>query len=294
MDTKLRDTEAGLVPERLSPRWLRVAARLLGRRFVRNWSLALRVTPVVIGLVAAKGIVDLTSSSFIDLTTLFGSVIAANVFVLGFLLAGTLADYKESERLPAELASSIEAIADECLITFRNKRAKEAEGAVEYMRDFVSSLSLWFHKKERTKSMLAKVNGMNDIFLAFESLTQPNFIVRLKQEQNLIRRMILRIDAIRDTDFLPAGYVVSYAGTAALLFGIMFANIEPYWEAMFYMASVGFLVLYLTVLIRDIDNPFDYYMDGPQGVQVSLKPIDDLEERMAGYAREVAGERARE
>jgi hypothetical protein len=140
--------------------------------------------------------------------------------------------------------------------------------------------------------MLAKVNGMNDIFLQFEALTQPNFIVRLKQEQNSIRRIILRIDAIRDTEFLPAGYILSYAGTAALLFGIMFANIEPYWEAMFYMAAVGFLMLYLTLLIRDIDNPFDYYMDGLQGAQVSLRAISDMEARIVAYTQEVIGDGA--
>ena len=47
-------------------------------------------------------------------------------------------------------------------------------------------------------------------------------------------------------------------------------------------------MLYLTALIRDIDNPFDYYMDGVQGAQVSLKPIDDLQTRLAAVAAEVA------
>lgn len=269
--------------------WLGLVASLFGERLVSNWSLALRIAPVVILLVAAKGIIDVTGASFINLTTLFGSVIAANVFVLGFLLAGTLSDYKESERLPAELASSIETMTDECLITFKNKGAREAADAVAYMADFASSLVRWFHKEERTAVMLTKVTGMNDTFLAFESLTQPNFIVRLKQEQNFIRRTILRIDAIRDTDFLPAGYILSYAGTLGLLFGIMFANIEPYWEAMFYVAVVGFLMLYLTLLIRDIDNPFDHYMDGLQGAQVSLRPIIDLEKRLIAHAQAIAG-----
>jgi hypothetical protein len=273
--------------------WIQAAARIFGERFVRNWSLALRIAPIVIVLVAAKGIVDVTGASFIDLTTLFGSVIAANVFVLGFLLAGTLSDYKESERLPGELASSIEVISDECLITYKNKRAKEAQDALMYMADFAASLLRWFHKEERTATMLDKVTGMNDIFLQFEALTQPNFIVRLKQEQNSIRRIILRIDAIRDTDFLPAGYILSYAGTAALVFGILFANIEPYWEAMFYMAAVGFLMLYLTLLIRDIDNPFDYYVDGLQGATVSLRAISDMEARIRESAEEVAAESRR-
>ncbi len=254
---------------------------------VQKWAIALKIAPILVGLVAARAVVDAADASFIDLTGLFGSMIAANVFVLGFLLAGTLADYKESERLPGELASSIETTADECLITYRNKGAPEALDALAYMSDFSSALLRWFHKQERTKDLLTRVSGMNEFLLAFESLTQPNFIVRLKQEQNNIRRMILRIDAIRDTPFLSVGYSMSYIGTVALLGGLLFANIERYYQAMFYLVLIGFLLIYLTVLIKDVDNPFDHYKDGAESAHVSLKPIFDIDEKLRGYAEEV-------
>jgi hypothetical protein len=38
------------------------------------------------------------------------------VFIIGFLLSGTAADFKEAERLPGELSASLASIADECLI----------------------------------------------------------------------------------------------------------------------------------------------------------------------------------
>jgi hypothetical protein len=254
---------------------------------VQRWAIAVKIAPILLGLIAARAVVDATDAHFIGLTTLFGSMVAANVFVLGFLLAGTLADYKESERLPGELASSVETITDECLITYKNKRAQPALDAVAYMSDFSSALRRWFYKEERTKDLLARVSGMNEFLLAFESLTQPNFIVRMKQEQNNIRRMILRIDAIRDTPFLSVGYSMSYIGTAALLAGLLFANIEPYYEATFYLAAIGFLMIYLTVLIKDIDNPFDHYKGGAESAHVSLKPVFDVEERLRGYAEDL-------
>ena len=37
----------------------------------------------------------------ISLNSLFSGIVAANVFLLGFLLSGVLADYKDSERLVA-------------------------------------------------------------------------------------------------------------------------------------------------------------------------------------------------
>lgn len=37
---------------------------------------------------------------FISLNPLFTGIVTANIFLLGFLIAGVLADYKESEKLP--------------------------------------------------------------------------------------------------------------------------------------------------------------------------------------------------
>ena len=43
--------------------------------------------------------------------TLFTSLIASTVFLLGFLLSGVLSDYKESEKLPGEISTSLETLA---------------------------------------------------------------------------------------------------------------------------------------------------------------------------------------
>ena len=43
--------------------------------------------------------------------TLFTSLIASTVFLLGFLLSGVLSDYKESERIPGEISTSLETLA---------------------------------------------------------------------------------------------------------------------------------------------------------------------------------------
>ena len=262
------------------------------RSALQRWSIAIKIVPVLAVLIAARAVVEVTDASFIDLTTLFGSMVAANVFVLGFLLAGTLADYKESERLPGELAASIETIVDECLITWRNKRPAEAADALRYMSDFAAAVVEWFYKRERTSSLLGRIAGMNGFLLQFESLTQPNFIVRMKQEQNSIRRMVLRIDAIRDTPFLSVGYTLSYIATAALIAGLLFANIEPFYEAMFYLAAIGFVMIYLTLMIRDVDNPFDHYTQGAESAHVSLKPVIDVEQRIRDHVARELGQTA--
>ncbi len=209
---------------------------------------------------------------------LFSGIVTANIFLLGFLLAGVLADYKESEKLPGELANSIETLIDESLIIYNGKKAKPALECMEYVMNFTNSLNDWFHKKERTRVLMDKLNGLNDFFLAFESLTQANFIARLKQEQSAIRRMLIRIHTIRETSFVSGGYAVAETITVLLIIGLIFVKIDPFYEALFFVSAISFLQTYMIALIKDLDNPFEYYGKGPD--EVSLKPLDDLRQRL--------------
>jgi hypothetical protein len=259
--------------------------RALLRRVPARWVIVVQVIPFVAALYAAKLVIDVAGADFITLTTLFGSIIAANVFLLGFLLAGTLADYKESERLPGELASSIESMGDECLITLKNKDAEEAREAIVYLSNFAVAVRHWFCKEERTRNIMERISGLNDVFLSFEPLTQPNFIVRMKQEQAIIRKIITRIDTIRDTSFVPAGYMMAELGTAVLLTGLLFTELGTWYEAIFYVVVPAFFMLYLIFLIKDLDNPFNYSGDSVEAADVSIKPILDVEQKLLDWAR---------
>ena len=262
--------------------------RILISHVPAKWMIVARVIPIVAALFGAKLLVSLTDADFITLTTLFGSIVAANVFLLGFLLAGTLADYKESERLPGELAASIESLADECLITRKSKGTKETEDAVTYMAGFASLVRRWFYRQERTRTVMDRITGMNDIFLSFEPLTQPNFIVRMKQEQATIRKILMRIDTIRDTSFVPAAYAIAELATALLIGGLLLTELGPLGEEIFYTVLPSFLMVYLILLIRDLDNPFNYSSKDAGAAEVSIKPVVDLDEKLSAQAAAIA------
>ena len=180
------------------------------KRF-QKWHLTFKVIPIVILVIILKLIAHKFGMEFISLNPLFTGIVTANIFLLGFLIAGVLSDYKESEKLPGELASSIETIVDECLIIYKNKKAKPAQDCLEHTLDLTNSINNWFFKKERTRALMDKLSAFNDFFLAFESLTQANFIARLKQEQSAIRRMLIRIHTIRETSFVSSGYAIAEA-----------------------------------------------------------------------------------
>jgi len=211
----------------------------------------------------------------LSLNPLFSGIIAANVFLMGFLLSGVLSDYKESERLPGELACSLEAIADEARTLHRTKQAPAARQCCEHLLALTLSIKEWFHRRQRTRDVMAKLDGLDDFFVAFESLTQANFIVRLKQEQSNVRRLLVRVHTIRETSFISAGYMVADTTTLLLICGLILSKIDPFYESLFFVGVITFLMVFLNLLIRDLDNPFGYY-EGDSAEDVSLKPLDDV------------------
>jgi len=55
---------------------------------------------------------DESSARRLELSPQLTGLIAAEVFIVGFMLAGTTGDFKEAECLPGELAASLEIVAD--------------------------------------------------------------------------------------------------------------------------------------------------------------------------------------
>lgn len=216
-----------------------------------------------------------------SLSPLFGAIISANVFLIGFLISGVLVDYKESEKLPGELACSFEVLADETSIIHMSKPSPVTEKLLEHVKIILASTLSWLDKKERTGELLTKISGLNAHFLALEPLTQANFIVRMKQEQNIIRRLVTRIHTIRETSFNPSAYAVAEIMSIILSVGLILTRVEPYYESLFFISIVSFLQVYMVMLIKEFDNPFDYYSNDGLTENVSLKPLLDLQKRLS-------------
>jgi predicted membrane chloride channel (bestrophin family) len=219
----------------------------------------------------------------LSLSPLFSGIIAANVFLMGFLISGVLADYKESEKLPGELAVSIQAVRDEAHAILRAKQAEAARDCLAYTGTLVEAILDWFNKKRPKQEVFGLVRGLNDYYTAFEPLTAPPFIARLKQEQTNLRRMITRCDVIRETDFVTSGYVIAELTTILLCIGLIVTQFAKFHESMFFVFVISFFLLYLLALIRSLDNPFDYSAQG-SFENVELAPLEEL-------AAEIRGER---
>ena len=149
-------------------------------RYLLKWSIAIKIIPLALLVTSLKFIAHSFGWEVMELNALFTSLVAGTIFLIGFLISGVLSDYKESEKIPSELAASMRTLFDDTYTIFKTKNSQAAEQFADYQKSFVQSLMLWFLKKERTKNMLEKISRMNDFFVEFEKVgVQPAFIVKM-------------------------------------------------------------------------------------------------------------------
>jgi hypothetical protein len=252
-------------------------------KLASHYRLLLKVAVVVALIVAAKAVAHQLNWEVLSVNPLFTGIVAANVFLMGFLLAGVMSDYKESERIPGELSAALENIATEVSGIGMTKSGPDVRPCLVYLSELADGILDWLYEKIETAELLERLNGLTDRYAAIEPSTQASYIARLKQEQSNLRRTLVRIDAIRETSFVSAGYLLADLITVLLCGGLVLINQEPFYESLLFTGIISCLLIFLSLLIRDLDNPFGY-THASAGADVSLKPLQDTAQRLKKIA----------
>jgi hypothetical protein len=71
--------------------------------------------------------------------------------------------------------------------------------------------------------------------------------------------------------FVPAAYAILELFTAATIFALLFVNGDSFARDLIISASLFTAFIYLQLLIRDLDNPFDY--NGRSSADVALSIV---------------------
>lgn len=248
--------------------------------FRGNPRLLIGALPFALAIVVIKTVVDLTDAQWFELSPLLAGAIAAEVFILGFLLTGTAGDFKEAERLPGELAASMESIADECLISYERDRLPEAKQTLAQLIEISRSIRMWLMQDRGFDDVMSDIRALNGPFGTLPDAIQPGYVIRLKSEQNLIRKLVIRMDTMRRTSYVAAGYLIAEVTACLLMVVLVLTDLGPLAPTLFLTGLITYLLFYLVGLIRDLDNPFEYQGGQPGAADVSLDVLERNEDRL--------------
>jgi hypothetical protein len=251
-----------------------------GRAWVTRWRVAGETALIVVVLLAIKTVVNALDLEFITLSPLYTSVVAGGIFVIGLLVAGTLADYKEAERMPAELRAALENIYQDGVAIGRWKGGVDVE---RLRQSLAGVITAFLHDlgDVNARSSLAAIDELSTSFLEMERMdVPPNYIVRLRTEQGNVRRNVLRIYHVQRIDFLPSAYVLIQTVVALIVLALIFTTIDPVEQSIVILGFISYFFIYLLRLLRIIDRPFRH---GERTMDdVSLFLLHEFEEQMRG------------
>jgi hypothetical protein len=252
---------------------------------VVKWRLMLTTLPVVVVVLVLKifvfdrwlglgGVVE-----FSDLTF----VLTGGVFLVGFMLAGTLADYKEAERLPGEVVCSLETIEETFDQAAATKPSLDANSLRGLVRNATETINDWLHRKVSFGKVAIALEGLaqgaHQLDLAGAA---PPIGVRAINEIHGLRRSLTRMSVISRTGFLATGYALLEALTVIIVGLLMIAKFRSVLAESLLVTLITLIYVYMVRLIRDIDDPFEYNEDGVAGAaEVDLVVLDEYRGRIA-------------
>lgn len=203
-------------------------------------------------------------------------IITVTALVIGFMLSGVMADHKEGEKLPAEIACGLQAIEDCIQADAVHLSEQDLAALKQHYAMLCQSVVNWLLNRENAEKSYAALRA-----IVLAQGTSPTFKVNGLRNIDAIRRSITRIDVIRRTDFIKTGYVLLDVFVALTLLLLVFANFKNTMAQYCIIGSISLVYLYIVRLIRDLDNPFDYDQDGKAGAsEVDYFPIVEALRRL--------------
>ena len=262
-----------------------------------KWKLMISTLPVPLVAVVIRYILEHffknymnNYSGVMDFSAL-SPVLTGGVFLIGLMLSGTLQDYKESEKIPAELATCLETIEETVTWVCANRPAVNERQMKELVAEVTDEVIGWLLRKRTPEQGFVAIEKLNGLVKEFDKLNAGLPAVRMMTEIHNLRRTMTRIGVISRTGFLASGYALLDILVVSVLTLLIIASYKAEFGVLGKYIIIGFVSLiysYLWRLVKDVDDPFEYAPDGERtgAAEVELFPILEYQarakERLAG------------
>lgn len=258
-----------------------IIVRMILRTY-RIFVISLIVAALVVG---AKYLLHYFELELITMGSLHGSVISSVVFVIGFLLSATIADYKESERIPAEISSTLESMSEDALSIEENYPKFKSLTYQEQLHAIARGYLVDLRSSSRKSVTRVELHKLNKLHSQMEKAGVPaNFIVKLKQQQALLLRHLFRVNYIQRIVFVPSANILAWSIVILAAALLLMTEMEPFVAGIVITGAIMFILVYVLQLIRVIRTPF--HAEGKTRDDVSLflieRTVDHLAPRVKG------------
>jgi predicted membrane chloride channel (bestrophin family) len=238
---------------------------------MKKFALVLKALAVSAVLVIIKLVIDKYALDVVAVSPVITGIVAGVIFTIAIIFSGVLTDYKESEKIPGELAATIKSLYRDTgiLVKFDQELALHIR---EHIVELIDTITANFKQNRWRMREINPVVGKidEDINTAFEKGLPPPMVVKMRNELAGIDRIIYRVEIIMETSFIPAAYHIAVISMVMVLTTLMFTKMDPWYEGILLYGAVTFVLTSLLMLIQDMDNPFEYGRNSAADVDLSI------------------------
>jgi hypothetical protein len=254
---------------------------------VLKWRLMLTTLPFVALVTGIKAALEFGAgwSGAVEFADV-GVVLTAGVFLTGFLLTGTISDYKEAEKLPAEVATTLELLEEILVLAASTRPSLKLNELRASLLSMTDGIRDWLYKRKSTAQVFDTLTAFNGVLQTLERDGAGPYASRAVPQLASLRKTISRMDVISRTGFLPPAYALLETLLGLILILVVSAKYKSQLAEFILVPVLTLIYVYMLRLIRDVDDPFDYSPDGKRrgGAEVELFPIEEYRQRLSSRA----------
>ena len=227
-----------------------------------------------VGLAVALRYV-LTEQFHMSLTMEFADlspILTGASLILGLMLAGVLADYKEAEKLPATVARSLNDL-DGLSRRGLSRIGEDSAWAHKRVLVVAETINDWIYSRVTDDEMWAVQSDMGELILDLDKKgVSEVYLHRLLRINSDGGNALARIEVIRRTNFISAGYALMEILVGGVVVSLAVVHFSTPTIGYWLSAGLSLTYTYLVLLARQIDNPFGHGQR--RGTLVDLAPLD--------------------
>jgi len=204
--------------------------------------------------------------------SLTGALFGAATFVVAFVLSGTLGDYNASEDMTVQLVNAVETIQDTNLLSATINPDYDPQPLTAGLAQILQVTVEWLSQGKPLERVEAALAQLNLQLVELQRVAGFPAVNRVQGELAKMRIMITRMHLNRSTDFLGPAYALLEIFLIGAVIALLLIGADRFSENIVVSCFLFTSFSYLLLLIRDLDNPFQY--DGKSCVDVDLSLLE--------------------
>jgi hypothetical protein len=182
--------------------------------------------------------------------------------------------------MPMQIADAIATIQDTNEMLALQSEEYDSAPLQQALSHIVEAILDWLiHNKPFTgiENAIAQLNSLLVILIKMES--GVGLVTHIQGEQAKVRSLTQQMKNHRETNFIEPAYVLLWLFLGGSTVTLLLIGAERFSENLVVSTLLFTSFFYLLLLIRDLDNPFDY--NGKSSVDVDLSVLRNMSDRLA-------------